>query len=220
MFHLANRKTLLFACIVLLATSGCKKDDADDNNGTNNNTVNYNPLTTGSTWTYESNDGTSYTLTNSGRDTVASSRTYKVLTNSNGPNVYKAKSVTDHYQYIKIPELGSSGIEALYLKEDAAVNATWQHSQLLSVPNIPLPLPATFTYTVKEKGISRTVKGKAYADVIHVGLVVSVTGLGSLGGGEFYYAKGIGLIEGSLKLSFSGTEVVNQTNLLTSYTIK
>ena len=221
MIYPANIKTLFIACVAIFFASGCKKDDTDDNTGgTNNNTADYSPLSTGSTWTYESSNGTSYTLTSSGKDTVAMGKTYKVLANSNGANVYKMKSGTDHYQYVVIPELGSTGIEALFLKEEAAVNATWQHSQLLTVPNIPLPLPTTFTYTLKEKGISRTVKGKAFADVIHVGLVVSVTGLGSLGGGEVYYAKGVGLIEGSLRLTFSGTEVVNQTNLLTSYTIK
>ena len=217
MMHSANLKTMFLAGMALLFFSQCKKDD--DDNGGNNNTANYSPLTTGSSWTYESDDGTSYTLTSSDRDTVIQSRTYKVLTNSNGPNFYRTQSGNDHYQFATIPELGTDGVELLYLKEDAAVNATWQHSQSITVPNIPLPLPATFTYTIKEKGMSRTVKGKEHADVIHVELAVGVTGVGTLGGGDFYYAKGVGLIESSLSITFSGTDI-NQTDFLTSYTIK
>ena len=223
MLNLSTTKTVLFTCLMVVFALGCKKDDDDDNQGNNPGTnapADYSPLTTGSNWTYQSNDGTSYTITVSNKDTVAQSMTYKVLTNNNGPNIYRTKSGTEYHQFLVIPELGTNGFDLLYLKEDQPVNATWQTNQTLSVPNIPLPLAATFKYTIKEKGATRTVSSKPYSDVIHVRLDVSVAGLGSVGGGDFYYAQKIGMIEWALNLSYSGTEVVNQTDLLTAYTIK
>ncbi|MBD0293932.1 MAG: hypothetical protein ICV84_01835 [Flavisolibacter sp.] len=207
-------KTVLFALFMVVLVLGCKKSNED-----NNNTIDYSPLTTGSSWTYQSNGGTSYTLTVTGKDTVALARTYKVLNNSSGPNIYRAKSGSDYYQFAVIPGLGINGFELLYLKDNQAVNTSWQNNQVLNVPNVPLPLVATFNYTLKEKGIARTVNTKAYSDVIHIRLDVSVAGIGSLGGGDFYYANKVGMIESSLSLSYSG-QVINQTDILTAYTIK
>lgn len=204
--------SLLF-CFFLTAT-GCKKKK-DDVAPTD-----YSPLTAGSTWTYQTTAGPNYTLTATNRDTVAMGRTYRVLTNSAGPNNYRAKSGADYYRFGVVPGFGANGFEELYLKDGQALNAIWQATQTINVPGVPVPVTATLKYTLKEQGISRTVAGKAFANVQHVRLDVSVALVGSVGGGDFYYAKGVGLIESSLLLNAQGQQVANVSETLVAYTIK
>lgn len=206
----------LFA-VSLLTFSACKKNDDDSEE---NKPADYNPVTTGSTWTYTPNVGPSYTLTATDRDTTALARTYKVFTSSNGVNQYRSKSGSDYYRFGVVPGLGAQGFEELYLKDNQNVNALWQTTQNFTFPGVPFPLVATLQYTIKEKGISRNVAGKDFPKVIHVRLDISVISVGSVGGGDFYYAEGVGLIESSLLITAQGQVLANSTELLTSYDIK
>lgn len=201
---------------MLSLASACKKDKNDNDD----DVIDFNPLTTGSSWTYQSNTGMSYTLTVTNRDTVALARTYKVLSNSFGPNAYRAKSGSDYFQFAAVPVVAPDGIEQLYLKDDQNVSAFWQNNQLLNVPGVPVPILATLKYTIQEKGITRIVNSKTFNDVIHVRLDVSALGIGALGGGDFYYANRIGLIENSIMITYGGATVVNTTDILTAYTIQ
>ncbi len=53
-----------------------------------------------------------------------------------------------------------------------------------------------------------------------VRLDLSIAGLGTIGGGDFYYAEGVGLIENALNVTVPGQAVINQTQVLTAYSIK
>lgn len=208
------RYSLSVFVAALLALTSCKKKSEDAP------APDYSPLTAGSTWTYQTNGGQSYTLTATNRDTTAMGRSYRVLSNSAGPNNYRAKSGNDYYRFGVVQGLGANGFEELYLKDGQALNATWQATQMINVPNIPVPVAATLTYTLKEKDITRTVGGKVYNKVQHVRLDVSVALFGSVGGGDFYYAEGIGLIESSLLLTAQGQQIANVSETLVSYSIK
>jgi hypothetical protein len=205
-----------FFAVAVIAFSGCKKDkDGDDKTPPD-----YNPVTTGSTWTYQPNMGASYTLTATDRDTTAMARTYKVFTSTNGINQYRSKSGSDYYRYGLVPGLGAQGFEELYLKDNQEVNAIWQATQNFNYPGLLIPLVATLKYTIKEKGITKNVSGNNFSDVIHIRLDIAVSGFGSVGGGDFYYAAGVGLIESSLLITAQGQVVGNATEVLTSYNIK
>lgn len=206
-----------FFAASLLIFSGCKKDD---DNGDENKPADYSPVTTGSTWTYQPSMGPSYTLTATSRDTTAMGRTYKVLASSNGVNQYHSKSGSDYYRFGLIPGLGAQGFEELYLKDNQDVNAIWQATQNFTYPGIPFPLTASLKYTIKEKGVSRTVSGNTFSNVIHIRLDISVISIGPVGGGDFYYAAGVGLIESSLVITAQGQTLADQSELLTSYNIK
>lgn len=214
--HLPGIKTFAVIICATLLLAGCKKDSNDQTSST----TDYSPMTAGSTWTYQSSAGGSYTLTATSRDTVALGRTYKVFTSTTGVNSYYAKSGNDYYRFGNIPGITANGFEELYLKDNQDVNALWQTTQSVTVPGAPFPVDIALKYTIKEKGISRTVNNKTYNDVVHVRLDLSNIFLGSLGGGDFYYANKVGMIENSIIINYQGQQVVNSTETLTAYTIK
>lgn len=196
----------------------CKKDDAAPTTAT----ANYSPLTAGSTWTYNYTENAAakppFTLTVTDKDTVVNNRTYKVLTSSDATeNKYLAKSDSNYYRFASFANIGS--FEELYLKDNREVNSTWTSSQTFTYPGIPVPVVANFTYLVKEKGISHVVNGKTYNDVIHIKLDVAIAlAGGSIGGGDFYYAKNIGLIQnnilvGALGQSFTSTQELTDSQI-------
>jgi hypothetical protein len=197
--------------------SNCSKDD----NGPNSSD-NYSPLTVGSNWTYKysetgsSTDTFSVTVTN--KDTTINNKTYKVLSSSDGSgNNYMAKIDSNYYRFASFA--GIASFEELYLKDNRAVNSSWTSSVAFTLPSSPIPLTADLTYVIKEKGISYSVNGKGYNDVIHVGVSVTVFSA-SFGSGEFYYAKNVGMIESSISLTPTGQSPYSSTQQLLSYEIK
>lgn len=189
--------------------------------------IDYGPLTAGSTWTYQAtttgSPSGSYTLTATNRDTLVNGKNYRVLTNSGGPNNYRHKAGNDYYSFGTFPAL-SLNVEQLYLKDNVDVNATWQSTQTFTVPQFPLPLTATFVYTIKEKGLSRTVSGANFSNVTKVGLAISVSGgIGVVANADFYYAPSVGLIENTYNVNaipLAGVSASSTTEILTSYSIK
>jgi hypothetical protein len=208
--------TCLMALIVCSIFVQCKKSST----AATVTPVTFSPLTTGSSWTYQNNGTTSFTLTATNRDTLINGRSYKVLSNSGGTNNYLAVSGSDYYRFGDFPAISASGIEELYLKDNLAVSGVWTATQ-----NITTPIAATITlgYSIKEKGTTRTVAGKLFSNVTKVRLDLSVPFLGNLGGGDFYYAEGVGMIENNIAINAVaplGIPAFNQTQILTSYTIK
>ena|SRR5687767_9946202 len=200
-------KTILALCCVLLFVQ-CKKSASSA-------PPDYLPLTVGTNWTYVSN-GTTLKLTVTNKDTVALTRTYKVLSNSNGANQYQAKSGNEYYRFATFQGFLPNGVEELYLKADQGVNATWQFNVAVQFGGVTIPVTAK--YTITEKGISKTVQGKSYTDVVHVRQDLT-SPLGNNGGGDFYYAKGVGMISSTIALSAPGS-TTNNTTELTAYEIK
>lgn len=202
----------LIASSVFLFTQ-CKKNDAPPA------TVNYSPLTVGSTWTYNFTENASaantYTLTVTNNDTTINAKQYKVLTSSDGTeNRYFTKIDSNYYRFASFADIGS--FEELYLKDNIAVNGTWTDSKTISFQGFPVPL--NLTYTVKEKGISHSVLAKSYTDVIHIRLDAAALG-SSIGGGDFYYAKDIGLIENNISVNYLGQSYTSKEEL-TAFQIK
>lgn len=215
--HFKFLTSALPSIVGLMLAAGCSKSTSTPDVIA---TVNFSPLTANSTWTYLNTPGSSFTLTATNKDTVANGKTYRVLLNSTGGNNYLGKSGSNYYRFGSIAQLSISAAEELYLKDDQPVNATWLTTQNFNVPGIPLPLTANLNYSIKEKGISRTVASKVFSNVTHVRLDLSITGLGPIGGGNFYYAAGIGLIENVINVNVPGQAAINQTQVLTSYSIK
>lgn len=206
--EIAHMKLYPLVCLLmLLGFTQCKKKSSSPAAAV----TDYQPLTAGSSWSYIT-DGNSYVLTMTNRDTVALARTYKVVTNSNGENQYIAKSGTDHYRFAKFQGLFPNGVEELYLRADQAVNATWQI--LIPLPVSGVTVNVTSKYTIMAKGISRTVRGKTYTDVIQVKQEFT-SPFGNHGGGDHYYAKGVGLISTNLAITIPGQSINTVTELTT-----
>jgi len=207
----------LMLCCVFLFTQ-CKKDDTTT---PTNPTSNYSPLTVGSNWTYNYSDGSSsgtVKLTVTDKDTTINNKTYKVLSSSdNSGNNYLAKIDSNYYRFSTFPAIGS--FEELYLKDNRPVGSTWQNSVPFTLPGSPAPLTADLIYTVKETGASHTVNGKSYNDVIHIKVDVTVLTI-NFGGGDFFYAKDVGMIESSISLNPPGLAPYQSTEQLVSSEIK
>ncbi len=201
-------KKTYFAILVLLAAAiSCKKSTAP----AVVDSPKYMSFTAGSTWTYETQNNIAATtttniVTSTNRDSTIESRVYHVFTNSNGAlNDYYNITLNDYWTFKNLSAAqGINPVSTIYLKDNAAVNISW--SQIVNVPvsGFPAPIPVTFTNTIAEKGISRTVNGKAYTDVIRTTTTIAVQGLppGSITTDiQSYYAAKYGLIESKYKIN-------------------
>ncbi len=171
-----------------------------------------------------SSAATDYTVTSTSRDSLILGKSYHVFNNSTGGNQYLNLSGHDYYEYDSLPAgLGAAAIERLYLKDNAALTTNWAQNLSVAVPGSPIPVPFTIINSIMEKGISRTVNGISYSEVIHVYTTISsliiptaslVTNINS------YYAPKYGLIENSniIHLNFAGMvqDLDTQTTLVSA----
>lgn len=192
-----------FLVITLIFSYSCKKK----NIGSGNNTPqNFQPTSTGSTWTYATvSNGTSstYTLTATSKDTTINTNSYKVFTNSGGPNEYFAKVSSDYYHYA-FYEAISQPIELLYIKDNLNVNDSWEQTKNATINGVNGT--AKLQCVVIEKGISYLAGGKTYTDVTHIKINPTFYALGiKLSNNKadihYYFANNIGLIYSSTDLS-------------------
>jgi len=221
---------LIFFVAAVIFTS-CSKNNSDNNSSTTNTYINTNA---GSTWNYHQVDSSSnspvvsdYTLTSSSNDTTINSKKYHIYNGSDGADRYMTVSGNDYYQYDSIPVAGGINIERLYLKDNAAVGTTWDQSFTLNIPNLPVPGGVTLSVknNIVEKGISRTVNGISYSNVIHVSTSLSspLITSGFTSSIDSYYAPKYGLIESKtvVHLDYLGiTEDVNISTHLMSADLK
>ncbi len=204
------RKVIFVLVCGLFVFGKCKKSTGVQ--------VDFVPLTVGSNWTYQNNPGGTSKLTVTSKDTtVASGRSYKVLSNSTGPNAYWGKSGNEYYRFSDLQGAIPQGFEELYLKSDQSVNATWMIPVQVNVPGLGMQT-VNLGYKIVEQGLNKTVQGNNYSDVTKVSLTATLS-IATVGTGEFFYAKGVGLISGTM--TFTGTGApTTQTTELVSYEIK
>ena len=129
-----------------------------------------------------------------------------------GGNQYLSITGSDYYQFDSLPAgFGTTVFERLYLIDIAPVGISW--TQTLSVTLSGIPVPVTLTYNIAEKGISRTVNGTNYTDVIHVTTSISSTLIQPLYNNiNSYYAKKYGLIETSNIIQLNYMGIVQNVN--------
>lgn len=217
------KRPFLYVCFVTNAVflfTKCKKDDSSTT------TADYSPLTIGSTWTYNYKQNAStptvFTVTATANDTtVGNGKKYKILTSTQGINTYMLKSGHDYYRFVSYPTVGISNHEEHYLKDNVAVNSTWSDTANFAYPGATFSLTANLVYKIVGTGVDTTVNGTNYNDVIHVRLTASVPLLApDIGGGDFYYAKNIGMIYSSISLASAGQPSFSSTQQLASHEIK
>ena len=205
----------------------CKKSSTD---ASATASTKYMTLSTGSKWTYDviSNPGTAGsatvidTVTVSATDTVVGSRTYRIAKHTvaiNGSTSdYYNISGNDYYRYQNFPA-SSTKIENIYLKDNADVATTW--TQTVNAVISGTTLPVTITNSIAAKGLSKTINGTTYTNVIDVKTDLSSTGLpaGSIISNiHSYYAPKVGLIEGdySVQVALASINVNTQTLIRTA----
>jgi hypothetical protein len=193
---------------------GCKKD-----NNVSLSTNSYLPLTDGSMWKYNyaSDGGTTDTLTiaMTGGTTKINGKTYY-----NAASTYKQGSslgyfyAGNHFYATRTVALGSNvAMEFQLLNDTASVGYQWITSP--TDDGEVQGAPAQTINTIMEKGISRTINGQTFPDVIHTRVELQYS-LQTFITYDFYMAKGVGLIE-------SDSNTLNEfyeTETLFAYTIK
>ena len=192
----------------------------------------YMSVSAGSTWNYRlvnniSATTTNYVLASTNRDSTVNGKAYHVFTNSNtGNNEYYFTNGNDYYAFRTLGVLSSVKVEDNYLKDNAPAGTNWSQSYNINVPGLPIAVPVTLTYTIQEKGISRTVNGVTYTDVIHVSGAISsslVPSSGLVTDIQNYFARKYGFVETNNKvnLNFMGfTQNVDNKTTLVSAVIK
>ncbi len=207
---------------LLMALGACKKSS---DNATVVVADKYMSNTAASTWQMRLTDNstatvTNYTVTSTNRDSTINSKAYHVFTNSStGVNEYFFISGNDYYTFRTLGlTLGSAQVETIYLKDNSPAGTTWNQTVNLTVPAIPFPVPVTLTYTLAEKGISRTVNGVAYTNVIHMTMAISssiIPAANLTTDIQSYYAPKFGLIENTNKVNLNYSGFVQNTDTKT-----
>ena len=224
-------KKILFGTLALssLLLFSCNKDDGPGEEPVSEVYLN---TTAGSTWQYEVIDNTgtdpvqNYTLTSTNRDTTADGQSYHVYENSIEVNEYHRKSGNDYYAFQPMPlELNSTNIANLYLKAGATVNSSW--SLTAPVDFSGFSFSVKITHTLVGKGLTKTVNGTTYNNVMDVKTDIGLQGLppGTVTlttDIHEFYAPGYGLIERNARanIDFLGTtETMNVTTRLKTATL-
>ncbi|MES2766108.1 MAG: hypothetical protein V4642_09580 [Bacteroidota bacterium] len=200
-------KRFLIALLLTISFCSCTSPDVveptppQDHHG-------YSPVSDGSSWEYK--------LIIDG-DTTALSRKIDGDTLLNGKRYSKYMQITETKTSVRrLYRRSNDTLYSLWGKSGQPITfVEWPHlieklGVAWATPNSEGEPSQTDTLRVVAKGISRTVQGKTYNDVLH--MEVSSTTSGSIRIKETsYYAKGIGLIENNV----SGESMV-----LVDYSIK
>jgi hypothetical protein len=215
---------ILFAGTTLFFSACSKKNNSTTPTTTDTTYIN---TSAGSTWSYQQVDSSgatpntsAYTVTSTSKDSTINGRKYHVYNYSYGGNNYLALDGHTYYQYDSIPIPGGVNVERSYLKDNVAVGTTWKDDFNLTIPNIPVPVTLTATNTIAEKGISRTINGVSYSNVIHVSTTLSSALIpsGFTSSIDTYYAPNYGLIESSTMIKLNYLTLSENINIHTSLT--
>lgn len=186
-------KTFFLLSFVSFAfLTGCSSSPTSPGTNSNNNSNpsdSYLPLTTGSTWTYVG--VRAYTLTILG-DTTYNGKSWKILNNSASVGVGFVRK--DGTIYTQISPSGSP-VAGEFIGLNEAPGSTWAWD--ISAGGVT----NHYAYTNQAQGLTHTVLGKDYSNVIQVHLVYTASLNGTVvqsATGDYYYAKGIGMIDADL----------------------
>ena len=218
-------KQILIIGLVTILLAACQKEVEDiiggNNNGggTNTGASDYQPVSANSEWDYNSTTGgNSHTIALGTDTTINGLRYYKFDKTSGGTSErgYISKNNGVYRTYGEFSPAGQV-LELTYLK-DSAVGSNWTNTITVG------GFSNYHKYTVAKRDIQHTVNGKSYNTVIEVNYSFSVDdpingGIINIGGGKYYYAKGVGLIEAYFGFSYFGVSTSDTTRLL-NYAIR
>lgn len=203
---------------------GCQKEIEDKSGnstggGTSLNT--YLPLTSGTFWKLkDSTSGTIQTNTVTSKTKTINGILYTAVTNDQSSDTaYMAQVGADYYLYQAAVTAsgGTASVLMHFLNDTAAVGQTWQYDG-----GSGNGFPIIMTGKIIERGISVTVNGKTYTNVIHTRLHMAYDILGTITDAtdyDFYVAKGVGIVQVRTLLDFLGV-TIPALNYLVDYNIR
>lgn len=200
---------VLMLLLIVSTTYSCKKDNNNDddtgivdlkvlNNGVT--TCEYAPFTLGSTFVYEQTSGTlsqEATWTAESEETI-DGKTYVKVSGFGGLSdevFFNCESGV--YNFIaKNAQTVVGDMDLVYMKEDVPINTTW--GNMINQSALGIDYTTRYEWTYAGTQDSRVVNGVTYNDILHIHLDAYTTANGPeilFSQDEYYWAKGIGLIE-------------------------
>ena len=237
---------LLFGLLILTALNSCQKipghqiqpgsgsgssggtGSTGGSGGTGGSTTGtYSPVTAGTNWVYKAVTGTSYVdtlnYTMPGTTTTIDNKLYSVVnvtSTKTGNSTGYFANLNHVYTLAQAIPTTTDILEMQYLLDNAAVGTTW------TTPASPTGtingVPARISGKIAEVGISKTVTGMVFNNVIHSTILLQYdygTGYQTNATYEYYVAQNIGIIEIDSSISTFGSSVTASTTIL-SYKIK
>jgi hypothetical protein len=212
--------TILSICLSL---SGCKLDAPDLPAGVtlgSSNLDTYQPVTEGSYWKYKLDFPASiFEISMTGKTQTINGNVYHIAngTYSTGTTAQGFYGINNH-KYAIMQNMGTAGdIYFTYLVDNAEVGYTWTDN--LTTSGTVNDVPGRVVGKITEKGITKTVSGKVYKNVIHTTVQLQYAffppEFETVGTYDFYVAKGIGTIE-----TDSNVMGITAAEVLTDYKIK
>lgn len=194
--------TLAAICLTSVLFTACTKDTLVlKGGGETTGDSSYQPLAVGTNWKY----ATDYPNTDTTIMTVTSAtKTF----NGKAYHVIQSQSKADgsasvyyynnkHLYNYRASSDGVGDLDFVYLNDTAKVNYTW--TSPVTDDDTLSGMPAHTIGKIVEKGISKTIEGKTYKDVIHTSLdlqyAIYSSSYTSFATYDFYVAKGVGIIE-------------------------
>ena len=164
-------------------------------------------LNTGSSWEYSADGSTNTTVVKVTDSTkLAFTKNYKIFHSTTlGVTTSNYYTYKNGNYYLLIAKTAGGYEELIYLKDSSEVGKKW------SATVSPNGTSVVYNYEVKENGLTQTINGTTYTNVVHVKLTVPISGYTA----DAYYAPKVGLIK-----SDAITSGVTSKTELKSYTLK
>lgn len=199
--------------VVVYDTSACSINITVTGSSSGGDTTSgeYFPLTQNSFWTYDDGLGGDTLKTTVTGTASLGGNTYQkfITTYQSGPpndsSFYRKDNSTGfYYNYVDTSEFSGYGItfkqpglDLLFLKSSLTTGATWNSDFNATFNGIPVVF--RFKYTCTNASAVKTVNGQNFTNLYQITLVLQLGMAGSFQdvstGVDFYYAKGIGLIQ-------------------------
>lgn len=201
------KKVLLGLVVLTALATSCKKEKSTEPNLPGSGADgggNYQPKSKNSYWKYKTTGSLNYEATNTstGQARTVNGITGIVYTSTSTAQAGTTEGVfgiKDHnYYMIQKGDLPNSGatfdLSFRYLNDTASIGYAWRHDA-----GQANGIQAIFEGRIVEKGITVTVEGKTFKDVIHseVELLYNMPGMGEVSFTiyDFYVAKNVGIVQ-------------------------
>lgn len=234
------RITLINLLAIAMIMAGCSKEASfeintggntggNGNGGSQGGSDSYQPTSANSYWHYkETGDITDEsTVTATGQKSTINGIDYYIFntTSQQTTGPYQSYMGVKDHNYYNLGQGSQQGVtfslNFLYLNDTASVGYTWNNNA-----GQGNGFTAHTPGKIMERGISLTVNGKTFNNVIHTqgNLVYDIPGLGTLNSAtyDYYVAKGVGIIRVIAAVgdaSITGATVHSTTDLV-DYSIK
>lgn len=217
----------LCAALAVLSLVSCQKEVDNilaPSPSNPSNTASYQPLTAHSYWKYkDSLTGMVTQSTMLNKTKLINSRTYNASLSNMGQQIdtsWVAVDGPNYYAYADAAGMSTGAPVKLlfhYLNDTASVGYNWQYDA-----GHVNGFPASIKTTIMERGITHTVEGKTYKDVIRTRLELYYDIMGTVmkvATYDYYVAKGVGIVRIRTFIDGAGMNFTSSGNLL-EYQVK